>query len=496
MLPSPRRLDRLIRRRAGNEAEDAVARALARHAGNLPAYARDYLRRPLTPKQEEMLAGLDAPPYRVLARSANTQGKTFAAAAKCSHFFDTVRPSITLATAPTYVQVRDLLFKELRTLRPTSAGFLPKDTRLQAGWDHFVHGFTAATADSFQGRHAERLGLLFDEATGVDRGFWDRGETMFESHGGHWWLCTYNPNDSSSPAFAAEESGGWRVVVLSALDHPNITAELAGRPPPVPAAVRLDTLLRRLATDCERVAPGAELPTDFELPAGSGVFWRPLTPEFEAQILGRWPVQPTAALFSPALLDRCESALVDIDPGWPLQVGVDCARFGDDRTAIAVRAGRVLAHLETHSAVTTTWTAERVRQLLREFVPDADRARRVPVCVDDTGGYGAGVIDQAGGYNYVGVCLAAAGPDPRFPNTRTYLWCNLAHAAAAGGLALGRLTPGDRAALRRELAAARYTVDGRGRRRVEPKAQIKERLGRSPDRADAVALAYYLAPDL
>lgn len=494
-------LERRFARLARTGDEERLARAFARYAGKPVEYARDHLGRVLTPKQVEILDALERPPHRVLARSANTQGKTFVAALKCSHFYDTARPSITLATAPTYDQVRDLLFRELRTLRRSSSGFLPKDTRLQDAPDHFVHGISTNHPDRFQGRHAERLGLVFDEATGIDPAFWARGETMFESHGGHWWLCTYNPNDSASPAYLAEESGGWALVVLSALEHPNVLAELRGDPPPIPSAVRLETLLRRMAAECEEVPPHAtpDPAEHFEFPVGSGQWWRPTTPDFEAQILGRWPVSPTAALFSPFLAEQCLTAARQVDPLWQIAVGCDVARFGDDLTAIAVRCGPCLLSLETHAKVSTTWVADRLRAVVAETLSrlgvDKKRSTSIPILVDDTGGYGAGVIDQLAGFNAVGVNASAESPDPRFPNTRTYLWCNLANLARAGALDLSRLAGSDRAAVRQELTAARYWVDTRGRRVVEPKAHVKERLRRSPDRVDAVGLAYYMAAE-
>jgi hypothetical protein len=43
--------------------------------------------------------------------------------------------------------------------------------------------------------------------------------------------------------------------------------------------------------------------------------------------------------------------------------------------------------------------------------------------------------------------------------------------------------------LEAELVAPTYAFDVRGRIKVEPKEKIKERLRRSPDRADALALA-------
>ena len=86
-----------------------------------------------------------------------------------SWFFDNFAPSVTLATAPTAAQVKDLFFKELRAVRPHPYGFLPKNTRLEAASNHFVVGLTAATADGFQGSHAEHLGIIFDEASGIDK---------------------------------------------------------------------------------------------------------------------------------------------------------------------------------------------------------------------------------------------------------------------------------------------------------------------------------------
>jgi hypothetical protein len=418
---------------------------------------------------------------------------------KCSHFYDTNDPSITLVTAPTLVSVRDLAFKELRTLRKDSAGFAPKDTRLQSSPGHFVHGFTAAKGDAFQGRHGTRLGLWFDEATGVDREFWSRGETMFESTGDHWWLATYNPNDTATPAYLAEETGGWAVVVLNALEHPNIAAELSGQPPPIPAAIRLSTIIRRLTAECDQLPPGREPDpmVDFEFPAGSGQFWTPKTPDFESQILGRWPSSPTAALFSPTMVEQCYGRAFPVNPKWQITIGCDVARFGNDLTAIAVRCGPCLLSLEVHAKVNTTWIAERLRDVARSTLSglalDPDASTTIPIFIDDTGGYGAGVVDQAHGHNFIGVNSSTVAVDVRYANTRTQLLCDLAAMAAAGALDLSRLSLNDRLSVKQELTAARYVVDAQGRRRLDPKQKVKDVLGRSPDRADAISLAFYLA---
>jgi hypothetical protein len=477
------RVNRLLRACGGRPPVD-----LTRYAGRPADYAREHLGATLTPQQREVFERLEQPPYRVLVRSANTQGKTFLAAAYANYFFDCFPPSITLCTAPTWASVRDLLFKEIRTLRRDQRWFAPKDTRLQRSWNHYIHGYTAINPDAFQGRHAERLLLIFDEATGVDREFWLRGETMFESSGHHRWLCLYNPNDPSSYARLAEESGGWSVVSLSALDHPNVLAESRGEPPPVPAAVRLETVARRVASECEAGDPAD--PLAFEFPPGSGQWHRPRTPEFEAQVLGRWPSQAAAAVWTPAVFDRCLTPR-PVPPDAAVVIGCDVARFGDDSTAIAARRGPALVLLERHRGLDSRQVADRLKQIAAILVGDS-AAYAVPVFIDETGGYGAGVLDQANGYRFLGVSAAAGSPDPRFAQLRSSLVFGLRAMADAGVLDFSRIEPRLRDDLRAELLAHRYSLDSAGRRQVERKTTIKSRIGRSPDLADAVALCYYI----
>ena len=59
------------------------------------------------------------------------------------------------------------------------------------------------------------------------------------------------------------------------------------------------------------------------------------------------------------------------------------------------------------------------------------------------------------------------------------------------GLGHPNLGRKDRARLRQQLLAPTWDPDKSGRRKVEPKEDTKEKLGRSPDDADAMNLAYY-----
>lgn len=484
-------LERRLLKLATSKAEESVLRKLAAYDNKPVPYATEYLGQILTPKQRDILELLDKPPYRVLARSANSQGKTFVAALKCSHFFDTKRPSITLATAPTAKSVQDLLFKELRRLRPGDRQFSPIAARLQASPEHYVDGYTSADPDAFQGRHDKHMGFVFDEATGIAPAFWERGETMFESNGNHWWLATYNPNDTSSQAHIAEESGKWHVVELSALEHPNVLAGLRGEEPPIPGAVTLSTVIRRMSQECEEVDDPDEA-IDFKF---GNAWWRPKTPGFEAQILGRWPVTPTASLLSPAEVEKCYETVHELVPDRRISVGCDVARHGDDKTVIAVTCGSCLLRIEEHSKRNLPWVTERLRGIIAETLSalnlDLDLARTIPTYVDATGGLGAGVVDYSDGYNFIEVNNSERSPDPKYTNTRNYLWGSLAFMVQNRLLDWSRLGERDRLQLKQELTSARYSYNTAGQKVIDTKDTIKKRLRRSPDRADAVALAYY-----
>ena len=158
-------------------------------------YCREYLGVKLWDKQREIIEKLMTPPYQVLVRAGHNVGKTFVAACLASWFYDSFNPGQTLCTAPTKASVRDILFAELRKLRPNQEGFLPKDTLLQdkpptsaithhhhpppsptTTHHHCVRGLTTAKSEAFQGRHCERLLLIYDEAVGIEPQLFEKTE--------------------------------------------------------------------------------------------------------------------------------------------------------------------------------------------------------------------------------------------------------------------------------------------------------------------------------
>ena len=464
------------------------------------AYAADILRVQWWNKQREIVAKLMTPPYRVLVKASHSVGKSHLAGGLVNWWYDTHKPGICLTTAPTARQVKDILWKEVRVQRRGRGGFPgPKIPRLEDAPNHFAHGFTAVKNSAFQGQHGAAILLVFDEAVGIDPEIWEqaRSMTMGVRYG---WVAFCNPTDTSSRFYAEEQLGGWHVVHVSCLDHPNIAAELAGEMPPYPDAVRLDWLEERLA-EWTRPVSGDPKPTDIEWPPGSGMYLRP-GPLAEARLLGRWPTQ-MSGVWGDALWASIE---VDgtIRPGDVVQIGCDVARAGDDNTAFHVRCGRVSLFHEEVNGFRWPEIIGRLKELCGEWsewwndtVREPGKERITPqdiLCtVDDTGmGQGA-VTDHADGYLFYGVNSSSTAAEPeKYPNIRSELWFNVAERAERGQVCVGRLPHETRLHLRIQAMLPGYHLDAAGRRVVDPKDDTKAKLGQSPDGMDGFNLAYYV----
>ncbi len=164
--------------------------------------------------------------------------------------------------------------------------------------------------------------------------------------------------------------------------------------------------------------------------------------------------------------------------GAPRVMGVDPARFGDDRSVIFCRQGLQAYAPRVFKKLDNMALAARVALEMQHFRPDA-------VFID--AGCGGGVIDRV---RQLGFCVTEVpfGSAPvkagQYANKRAEMWGEMAAWLKAGGA----LPPGGE--LRADLCAPVYDFDVAGRLRLEPKEKIKERTGRSPDLGDALALTF------
>ena len=167
----------------------------------------------------------------------------------------------------------------------------------------------------------------------------------------------------------------------------------------------------------------------------------------------------------------------------PLIVGVDVARFGDDRTAICRRKGRQAFKMQTYKGLDTIAVANLVTAIILEEKP-----ARVNI---DAGANGAGVVDilKHRGYGAVveGVNFGAHAQNPViYGNRRAEMWDRvnqwLKDEAGASLVDMGDILP--------DLTAPEKKFDNQSRLFLEQKADIKKRLGFSPDLGDALALTF------
>lgn len=163
----------------------------------------------------------------------------------------------------------------------------------------------------------------------------------------------------------------------------------------------------------------------------------------------------------------------------PRILGVDPARFGDDRSVIMPRQGLVASAPLVYRGVDNMELAARVAAKIETWKPDA-------VFIDS--GAGAGVIDRLRqlGHDVVEVNFGGKPIDVRYVNKRAEMWFEMAEWVRGGGA-----VPNDNA-LKLELATPTYKYDLSNRIQLESKDEIKKRLpdAGSPDLADALALTF------
>jgi hypothetical protein len=258
-------------------------------------------------------------------------------------WYDSFNPGAVFALGPRHDSLKDTVWAEVRLQRqralvPLPDHFIgPSAPEMRSSPDHWAKGLTAAKDASLTGRHLPRMLFVIEEACGVDPIFWRVVQTMFDPSLGHAQLCIFNPTDTTSQAYLEDqkETDGpgerrWHRFVLSALNHPNVLAELRGEEPPIRGAVSLKMIEQEWIPDwCEPIRPEDRLPTDVEWPPSHvtgkpGNWYRP-GPEFEARALGRWPSQGSG-VWSDAIWEKCFQGG---SPSYPLdtlpQIGCDCA---------------------------------------------------------------------------------------------------------------------------------------------------------------------------
>lgn len=505
---------------------DHNIRSYEKYRDDPVGYINRVLRKTLTPNQKAVCEAIMNSPHKVIAQSANNQGKTFLGGALVNWFYDTREQGVCLTTAPIDRDVKDGIWKQVRSLRKTRWDFrgdlIPE---LYDNERHYAKGFTSTIQEGYHGRHDPDMMFIIDEAVGVKEFVWRGFKSMFIPNGRHFFLAFLNPTDTTSQAYSETQNTdpmtAFKVVRMSALEHPNIDAALRGLPSPIPGAVdtyQLEVWFRDWFEEIDRrdERPGDVIwPPDWSIPYGSiervgRGRQRCLRPNIDGQarVLGLWPIASEYAVWSELAWNaaiRKLDGLTPLDLLWesPPQIGVDVAFGGGDSTEVVVqcdfialehRAGKSWDLPRTMSEL--KMFAEKYAKLYNEHKSsssDIIGPKNIPIKVDDDGVGGAvGQMLRNEGYNAIPVGAGCVSNMPdRYPLMRDQLWFEVVSAAKAGYLDLSRLPEQSLNEMRRQAMAIRFQPDHRGRRRVWYKDETRKMIGRSPDSMDALNLSLY-----
>ena len=487
-------------------------------------------------KQREMLALLGAF-RRVSVVGANGSGKDWAAARAILWWLATRLHAVVVVTGPTQRQVEEIVWRELRTAFKNAR--VPLGGRVTGShWniadDRYAIGFSTNKADNLQGFHSPELLVIVTEAHAMPQ---DQMEALKRLNPTRV-LLTGNAFSRSGEFFDSHHTKRelYKCLAISAFDTPNFTGEFGGIPgmptdediaerkidwqedhPLYQGSVLArfpdaldDSVLSRSAIEAavQRWEQGEPSPATawHPLPEGEGrgpgaslLPPRPLGEGNARQRVGEGaPPRPLGEGNAPQRvgegpppLEEGTTYLLPSPPGRGAggegpRLGVDVARFGSDKTALCLRRGWRVEALRSFSRIDTMRTAGEAAVIVRDH--------DVPAVFVDEGGLGAGVVDRLRelGVPVHGVQFGGKAPQSgRFANMRAEIFWELRRLFNDGLIAIPRDEE-----LIGQLLGLRYDVTSSGQVRMESKTALRKRGLRSPDKADALALAFMEPPSL
>jgi hypothetical protein len=452
--------ERSKRRRAATD-------AFARYRDDPAAFVEKALGGFIWSKQREVCESVRDNRYTAV-KSCHDVGKT-AIAGRIAAWWLSVHPpgeAFVVTSAPTWDQVRALLWREINSVH--HAGGLPGRTN-QTEWifePNELVGFGRAVRDTdptaFQGIHARRVLVIFDEACAMSKAIWEAAETLVANEDSRF-LAIGNPDDPASEfARCCKPGGGYNVIQISAFDSPNFTNEA------VPEWL-LPLLVSKTWVEERRRKWGED------------------SPLWISKVLGDFPEQSADGLI-PISAVR-EAGQRELPLGEASELGVDVARFGTDKSVIYHRRGPVA---RKH----TELTKRDLMSVCGAVVTAIRETGATHVKIDDLG-LGGGVTDRLIELRSEGVFDAEIVPinvsekcrdfsaAERFLNLRAELNWMMRERFLDGDIDIEEDDD-----LLGQTVEIKYKQNSRGQVQIESKADMKKRGLPSPDDWDALVLCF------
>ena len=468
-------------RKSKTRTQGTIAKPSRSTAGSLlrdPAlFARIVLGADLWQAQREILTALGKR-SRVAVKACHASGKSYAIAIAVLWWLTAHRDGIVVTTAPTWLQVEKVIWGEIKSavLRSLLYGKLkfpvPTQTELRLGPQNYAIGLSTDDSSRFQGFHSGHVLIVLDEAPGVRAEVYEAVEGI-RAGGQVRVLALGNPTVTGGPFYGAftANRASWRTFTINAFDTPN---------------------LQGLSLESLRLLPKglSENESTFEyrprpyLVTRRWVYeklweWGEDSPLWQSRVLGSFPEQSEDSLISLRWLEAARES-IEPPPGKKLMVGIDVAGSdGGAETFAVVRQGGQIIAMEG-------WTLQDPLTEVNKFLyPFKNRIDEVNI---DTIGVGLNFKPrlEALGYPCNGVNVGEASDDSDiYLGVKAQLYWRLRELFEAGEI--HGLT--DELAIS-QLSSIRWKSNLHGKIVIESKADLSKRGIKSPDRAEALMLAF------
>jgi len=417
-------------------------------------FVRDILRTKPDPWQIEFLKAISSGERRISVRSGHGVGKSTAASWAMLHYFLTRYPVKVVVTAPTSAQLFDAMFAELKRWVNELPEVLKtlievKADRIElkaAASEAFISARTsrAETPEALQGIHADNVLLVADEASGIPKPIWTVTEGFFtEPIVDRYWFCFSNPRRNTGEFFECfhKNRGFWN---LRNLDSRKVEGTDTNK---------LNEIILKHGEDSD---------------------------EARVEVLGQFPRQGDKQFISREIVMGAVNRELVRDEAAPLIMGIDVARYGDDKTVFRWRQGRDARSIPPVElkGLDNMQVANFAAEWIEKTNPDA-------VCVD-AGGSGSGVVDRLKerGFKVHEIWFGSKSEDAQWGNKRTELWDAMREWLNGGCIDA-------RQELLDDLSGPEYDFQAGGDKIIlEPKESMKSRGLASPDHGDALVLTF------
>lgn len=413
-------------------------------------FVEKVLNNPLWEKQKEILEAV-RDNKEVVVKSCHASGKSYVAGRIVVWWLMAYKNSVVVTTAPTFRQVKEVLWREIKGA-VIRKGIFPErsilDTKIDLAENWFAIGLSTDKPGQFQGFHSPHLLVLIDEASDIKADIEEAIDGLTPERV----VRLGNPLINQGVFANSFKRENVCKMTISAFDTPNIIEQ----------KIIIPGLITQGDIDTIRIKYGED------------------SDVYRVRVLGEFPLQDSESLIGVDDISKAIERDIDVKSQFEKKMGVDVARFGDDRTCLIIRQMEKVIRKNVFSSLDTMEITGHVLRIAKEehILPENINI--------DVIGIGAGVVDRLReqGWQVNGVNVGTSPEDKEhYLNLRAELYAD----KVKEWIKDADLTKDDDWY---ELSNIKYKFNSKGQLQIESKDDMKKRGLSSPDVADALMLTF------